>query len=181
MMRFAQQFEQALLGLLLTVRHYRKAKRAYKDFERLLEGDLRQPAGRILRKLFRNQRLIHDLVQETFGRDEPQLERRVFERAVEARNILAHHYFRSRFFGKEKLPSLMAELQGLGILLLMGKRVAGSLMARLSMRQEAYGPAQLILTKESQHLWRKHQRAGLLAQAGRDISMILAMPLEKLS
>jgi hypothetical protein len=165
--RLAQEFEAALLGLLLTVRDYRNAESAAEDFPKLLAGDLKCSAGTVLERIFEDRKLIKRLILETFGRvHEIKQVPNDFGAAIEARNILAHYYFRVHRFNPELAHLLVDDLQALRFVLVIGLKVAQSLQAQLSPEKIHWGNLE-IMRREIEHLERKHTRAHELADQGR--------------
>jgi hypothetical protein len=170
-----QEFEQALLALLLSVREIDAD-----DFRNLLEGDLGSTAGGVLARLRdKYPQVVAKVIVETFGfpsRNQDVLD--YFRGAIDARNILVHYYFRTHHFEPGRAQQLVDELKGLCIVLFVAKTIAHSLQGQLS-PGETHWRNQEIMQREIDHLRRKHARLHELANEGHKIGTILLSELKK--
>jgi hypothetical protein len=166
-MRYAQRFEEALLSLLLTVRDYRgDAEVAARDFRALLAEDHRSPAGTVLQRLFEDRALMEKVVANGFGpgwtgddvKQEVQL-------AVSARNNLAHYYFRSHTFSETTTGSLLRELEGLQLLLVIATKVCQALQWTMTPERTPDANPQ-VFSVRVMHLLDKHKELQSLALQG---------------
>jgi hypothetical protein len=172
--RLVQEFEDLLLGLLVSVRDYRDAQKAAEEFQKPLSGDLRATARGFFARIFEDRELINRVVVETFG-NEGEIERipRGLDAAIEARNLLVHYYFRTHRFESRFAQHLVANLEALGILLAIGKQIAKALQKQLSPEGTHWKNREIMRT-EIEHLWQKHRRTQELADEGREIQAALA-------
>jgi len=162
----AQEFEDQLLGLFLTVRYFRDAEKADEEFRKVLND--RVTAGGLFARIRADRELINSVVLETFA-DEDLVEQipKALEVAIEVRNLLAHYYFRIRSFESARARLLVVELEGLQTLLWAGKTIAGELKIQLSKRNTTEtNSANDVLLTQIEHFGTKHLRTHELAKEG---------------
>ena len=166
-MRYAQGFEEALLSLLLTVRDYQEeAEVAAQDFRALLAEDLRSPAGAVLRRLFEDRELMEKVVANGFGPgwtgDEVKQE---VQEAVWARNNLAHYYFKTHTFNDAAAESLLGQLEGLRLLLVIAMKTCQALQSTITPERTPDANPQ-VFSVRVMHMLAKHEELQSLALQG---------------